>query len=149
MNNCRNVYRYSGRKDTVDAVTGEIEKSVLVRQKKQDLNFVKIFLPEEGYSMFPKEMTLTTRDLFEYLCVIMDRQNVAIAPVSEIAERTNLSTASIARAKAQLFEFDFIRQRANNVFMINPEHAFKGDGDQRAAAYDVYESIKIKSTKEE
>lgn len=91
--------------------------------------------------MFPKEVTLSARDLLDYLCVVMDRQNIAIAPVTEIEERTGLSTASIARAKAQLFEFDYVRQKAANVYMVNPAHACKADGDKRAEMYETYSMI--------
>ncbi len=94
--------------------------------------------------MFPKDMTLSSRDLFDYLTVVMDKQNIAIAPVAEVEERTGLSTASIARAKVQLFELDYIRQKASNVFMVNPAHAFKADGDQRADAYDAYITLEKK-----
>jgi uncharacterized small protein (DUF1192 family) len=147
MRNSRKVYRYSGSKETVDTKTGEVERAVLVKQKVLDLNFVKIFLPERGYRMYPKEMNQSARDLLDYLKVVMDKQNVAIAPVAEIQERVDLSTASIARAKAQLIELDYIRQRAHNVYMVNPGHACKTAGDDRQTTYEAYSLLPCKKTK--
>jgi uncharacterized small protein (DUF1192 family) len=138
MRNSRKVYRYSGSKETVDIKTGEVERAVLVKQKVLDLNFIKIFLPERGYRMYPKEMNQSARDLLDYLGVVMDKRNVAIAPVAEIQERMDLSTASIARAKAQLMELDFIRQRTPHVYMVNPGYACKAAGDDRQDIYEAY-----------
>lgn len=138
MRNSKRVYRYSGTKETVDIKTGEVEKAVLVKQKIQDVNFIKVFLPEGGYRMYPKEMTTSARELLEYLCVVMDKNNVAIAPVLEINERIGMSTASIARAKAQLMELDFIRARTHHVYMVNPSKTCKANGDARAAVYEAY-----------
>jgi hypothetical protein len=147
MLNSRKVYRYSGTKETVDTKTGEVERAVLVKQKVQDLNFVKIFLPERGYRMYPKELNQSARDLLDYLCVVMDKQNIAIAPVAEIQERMDLSTASIARAKAQLMEMDFIRQRTPHVYMVNPGFACKTAGDGRQTVYEAYSMLPFKGPK--
>jgi uncharacterized small protein (DUF1192 family) len=147
MRNSRKIYRYSGTKETVDVKTGEVERAVLVKQKVQDLNFVKIFLPERGYRMYPKEMHQSARDLLDYLKVVMDKQNVAIAPVGEIQERTDMSTASIARAKAQLMEMDYIRQRTPHVYMVNPGYACKTAGDDRQAVYEAYSLLPFKGIK--
>jgi len=141
MRNSRRVYKYSGSKETVDVKTGEVERAVLVKQKIQDINFIKIFLPERGYRMYPKEMNQSARDLLDYLCVVMDKQNIAIAPVAEIQERMDLSTASIARAKLQLMEMDFIRQRTPHVYMVNPGHACKSAGDDRQTVYEAYSML--------
>ena len=94
--------------------------------------------------MFPKEMTLASRQLFEYFYVVADKHNTVLAPMSEITERTDLSSASIARAKSQLFEMGFLKQRANNIFMINPSKVFKGESDDRFNAYEEYEMIQAK-----
>jgi hypothetical protein len=147
MRNSRKVYRYSGSKETVDIKTGEVERAVLVKQKVLDLNFVKIFLPERGYRMYPKEMNQSARDLLDYLKVVMDRQNIAIATVAEIQDRMDLSTASIARAKAQLIELDYIRQRTPHVYMLNPGYACKAAGDDRQGLYEAYSHLPHKKAK--
>ena len=144
MQNSRRGYRYSGTKETVDTKTGEVERAVLVKQKTQDVNFIKIFLPERGYRMYPKEMSQSAREMLEYLCVVMDKQNVAIAPVAEIQERIGLSTASIARAKVQLMELDFIRQRTAGVYMVNPGHGCKSAGDDRHRIYEAFSLLENK-----
>lgn len=150
MRNSRRVYRYSGTKETVDTRTGEVERAVLVQPKIQDLNFVKVFLPERGYRMFPKEMNQSARDLLSYLKVVMGKDNVALAPVSEIQERMDMSPASIARGKAQLLELDFIRQRFPHAYMVNPGFACKASGDERQAVYDAYSHLphKVKGQKD-
>jgi len=138
MRNSRNAYRYAGQKEIVDAKTGEVEKAVLVKSKRQDVNFVKIFLPEKGYRMFPSEMTVSARELFEYLWVVAGRDNVAIAPTAEIEERIGMSASSISRGKSQLLKLDFIRQRSHGIYMLNPSKVCKADGEKRAEAYEVY-----------
>jgi len=94
--------------------------------------------------MYPKEMSQSARDLLDYLKVVMDKQNVAIAPVAEIQERIDLSTASIARAKVQLMELDYIRQRTANVYIVNPGHACKAAGDDRQSVYEAYSLLQRK-----
>jgi hypothetical protein len=146
MRNSRNVYRYAGHKETVDG-NGEAEKAIIVIPKRQDVNFVKIFLPERGYHMFPKEMIASARVLLDYLCVVMDRQNMAIAPTVEIEERIDLSESSISRGRKQLVELDFVRLRGQGMYMINPAYICRVDGDKRAELYDQYSQLPIRGTK--
>jgi len=142
MHNSRKKYAYAGQKETADTRTGEIERSTILVQKRQDLNFVKIFLPERGYLMFPKELTTSAREVFEYLLVVHDKQNMAIAPTLEIKDRLGISEASICRGRKQLLKLDFIRQRGQGVFMVNPTKSVKVDGDKREELYMIYEELK-------
>jgi len=141
MKNSKVKRVYAGSREIADTATGELSRAVIVRSSKQDRNYVKMFLPTEGYIMRPKSMTLATVDLFNYLCVICGQDNIAIATTSEIAERIGMSSASIARAKEQIREFDYARRRANNVWMINPEIACKVDGDKRQALWEQYQNL--------
>lgn len=142
MQNTRRVYRYSKSIETVDKKTGEIEKAVIVRQQKQDLNFVKIFLPERGYFMYPPEMISSARAIMDYLLVVMGKDNVAVAPTTEIKERIDLSEPSICRGRKQLLELNFIRQRGQGIFMVNPSKHCKVDGEKRAELYAIYEELR-------
>ncbi len=132
---------YTGSKEVADAKTGEVSRAALIKQKQQDRNYIKFFLPEGSYNMRPKGMVLATVDLFNYLCVVMDTNNNAIATTSEITERTGLSTASVARAKEQIKDYDYARRRANNIWMINPEVACKVDGDKRQGLWEQYQLL--------
>lgn len=92
--------------------------------------------------MRPKGMTLVAVDLFDYMCVVMDKAtNVAIVTNQEIEARIGMSSASVARAKDQLYEFDYIRKRASNVYMVNPEVAFQRDAATREKADEEYNRI--------
>lgn len=98
--------------------------------------------------MYPREMVPATRAFFDYLCVICDKQNTAIAPMSEVMERTGIAQASINRAKAQLFQLDFMRQRSSTVFMLNPNKVFKDDADKRQDICEVYDALVRKQENE-
>jgi hypothetical protein len=142
MQNSKRTYTYAGHKELADTRTGEIEKSVILKQVRRDLNFVKIFLPGEGYHMYTKEMTSSARCMLDYLLVVMDRQNMAIAPTGEIMERTKMSESSVCRGRQQLLELDYTRQRGHGIFMVNPSKACKADGDKRVELYEVYDNLK-------
>jgi hypothetical protein len=147
MSNLRIKSIFAGR-ETVQSKDGTFSKAIILKQTKQDLNFVKIYLPSKGFRMYPRSMTISTRDLFDYLCVVMDRMNIAIAPALEVEERVGLSSASFSRAKHQLMEHDYIRQRASGIYMINPDIACKTDGNGKSDLYGTYEVLPSITTKD-
>ena len=149
MKNVRRINRYCGTKEVMDHKTGEYERAIVTKQVVQDRNFIKIFLPPEGeYRMRPKGMTLVAVDLFDYMCVVMNKDtNVAIVTNQEIEERIGMSSASVARAKDQLYEFDYIRKRASNIYMVNPEVAFHRDAESRLKADEEYRTIQKRGGK--
>lgn len=140
MKNYRMKTVFKGTQEVARTNGGEVERAALFTKQKQDLNFLKWFIPTEGYRMYPKEMIVSARDVFEYLMVVSDKQNIAIAPTSEMEERLNISLSSISRGRSQLLGLDFIRLRSNSVYMINPAIACKVDGDKRDALMEVYHS---------
>ena len=143
MKNSKRKRVFVGTQEMAYTSNGEVTRAMMMQLKEHDRNFIKFFLPEAGnHMMRPKEMTLTTVDLFNYLCVICGQDNIAITTTAEITERIGMSTASISRAKDQLYEFDYIRKRANNVYMINPEIAAKTDGEKRQALWEKYQLLK-------
>jgi len=149
MGNSRNKSKYVGTEEVYKPSTGEYQKSVIYKKTVQDLNFVKIFIPTKGQRMYPKEMIISARDVFEYLMVVSDKQNIAIAPTSEMVERLGLAGSSISRGRSQLLSLDFIRMRSQSIFMLNPAIACKVDGDKRQELLDVYLSYKRYEGKED
>lgn len=92
--------------------------------------------------MYPKEMISSARAIMDYLLVVMGKDNVAVAPTTEIMERIGLSEPSVCRGRKQLIELNFVRQRGQGIFMINPSRHCKVDGDKRAELYAIYEELK-------
>ena len=144
MKNSQQSKAYAGSKEICNVQTGEIERAVLVKNEYKDRNYIKFFLPTGGYDMRPREMALATVHLFDYFCVIAGKDNVVVATLAEMEERTQYTSSSIFRAKDQLKKMDYIRQKAANIYMINPEVAAKIKGDDRAALCEAYQQIKKK-----
>lgn len=101
--------------------------------------------------MHPKEMTLPALQLYNYLIVVMGRDNNVLAPSSQIEDRTGMSPASIARGRLQLLEFDYIRKVCASNYMVNPALICRVDGDKREDLYHIYMELKRaeKANKEE
>jgi hypothetical protein len=145
MKNSRNKNVYAGSIETADVNGGEVRRTAIITLKVQDINYIKLFLPSEGnMDMRPREMTLASIHLFDYLCVIAGKDNIAIAITRDIEKAIRYSSASISRAKDQLKRMDYIRQKASNVYMLNPELAVKVEGEKRKALADIYRELKHK-----
>ena len=145
MKNSHQSKAYAGLKDVCNMQTGEIERAVIVKNEYKDRNYIKLFLPPEGsYDMRPREMALATVHLFDYFCVIAGKDNLVVATLAEMQDHTKYGASSIFRAKDQLKRMDYIRQKAANIYMINPEVAAKIKGDDRAALCEAYQHIKRK-----
>lgn len=145
MKNSSRKTAFAGHKQVADTRTGEISTGVVLESKQQDRNFIKLFLPEEGvYHMRPKKMTLASVHLFDYLCIIAApaKDNIAVCTTADIEQHTEYSSASIARAKDQLKKMDYIRQKANNIYMLNPDITAKVEGDKRQAIHEAYHRLK-------
>lgn len=143
MKNSSRKSVFTGRKEVTDR-HGEISTAVVLQSKRLDNNYIKLFLPEEGvYNMRPREMTLAAIHLFDYLCILaVGKDNIAVCTTADIVEHIQYSTAAIARAKDQLRKLDYIRQKANNIYMLNPEYVAKVDGDKRHAIFKAYHALK-------
>ena len=142
MKNTSKSAAYAGTREICDTTTGEITRAVVVRQRYKDRDFIKEFLPEEGvYHMRPRKMSLPSIHLFDYLCIIGGKDNVAVATMAELQERTEYSEPSVNRAKKQLMQMDYIRKKANNIYMLNPEIVAKVDGDKRQAIVEAYAKL--------
>lgn len=145
MKNSHQSKGYAGTREVCNTQTGEIEQAVVLKNQYKDRNYIKMFLPTEGsYEMRPREMSLATVHVWDYFCVIADKNNIVVATTEEITARTQYGPASVFRAKDQLKKLDYIRQKAANIYMINPEVAAKIKGDDRAALCEAYQKIKRK-----
>jgi DNA-binding HxlR family transcriptional regulator len=68
----------------------------------------------------------------------MDKKNMAIAPTSELMERIDLSQKTIYKTLEVLRSTDYIRKRANSVYMVNPTYCAKVGGDDRVVLVNDY-----------
>jgi len=122
MKNCRVRHTQSGYDVLMNPDTGELQKVARVKLAPSDLNYIKLFKPQEGvYEMRPREMKLATIHVWDYLCIRMDKDNMAIVTTDEICEATKYGPASVARAKVQLQDMGHIIRRASNIYMLNPD----------------------------
>lgn len=146
MKNSQRKRVYAGSREMADAHTGEVSRAVLIEAQTQDINFIKLFLPERqgDYCMRPREMTLASIHLWDYLQIIAGDDNTAVTTTQEIADRIHYSTASISRSKDQLKKMDYIRQRGINIYMLNPDVATKVTGKKREALCENYQKLKRK-----
>jgi uncharacterized small protein (DUF1192 family) len=144
MKNSKRKSVFNGTQEIAATHGGEISRAVLMKIKLQDRNYIKLFKPDEGvYQMRPREMTLASIHLFDYLSIIAGpKDNIAATTTAEIEQRIKYSPASIARAKGQLRKMDYIRQKAQNLYMLNPEIQAQVDGDKRKALVDIYQALK-------
>lgn len=147
MDNSRSTLKYCRTEDFHDN-NGECKTTSVMKKARKDVNYIKVFLPLRGvYNMYPSEMTPASRMLIDYLCVVCNKRNEALAPEDEVIERTGMSTATLSRARKQLMELDYIRKVRANMLMLNPNFVFKDDGDARPAACVVYNALPTKKAK--
>jgi stage V sporulation protein SpoVS len=132
---------FAGKKEVYDTGTGELGLGVVFQSRTQDRDFVKFFLPEDSFNMWPSFMTASSINLFGHLVAIAGKDNIAHTSRATMEEHSASSEATINRAIKQLRQCDYIRHSGVNVYMINPGIVVKVDGEKRMVLHSQYAKI--------
>lgn len=134
---------YVGKKRLVDLSTGEEFEAQTIVKSVGDQDFKKIFLTEvlERIEAFS---SAKMKFIFWFL-ENADKQNRVIGSVAQLAERSGISFATVARLLPVLKKTDVIRLISPSVYMLNPEILAAVTSNKRGNLLIQYKSLDKKS----
>ena len=120
-----------GQKQVSDVKSGDIHYVTMLEVKRFDVNYFKIFKMADEANIFQHDMPASTFKLFIYFCFICGQDNIATTDNATMIENTRTSKSTIALAKTQLLDIDYIRIVSKNRYMVNPNISAQVDGEKR------------------
>lgn len=128
-----------GTQKYINATTGEVEDMLVTQVKDADCNFTKVFM----YALLPQLELIGNKKIAVCKWIIehLDSKNTLLATIEDISEGANVSVRTVQTTVKQLVDCDFLRRKANGVYVINPEIMFKGSSGARANILLQYSTI--------
>jgi len=105
-------------------------------------NFMKLFIKALEHLVLCKDLTGTDMRVFFALVSLAKSDNKICISQKELGEYLNIARTEVSRSIAKLGDFNYLtivdRIGKQNVYMLNPDIVFSGDGKHRQAALIEY-----------
>ena len=123
-----------------DPVTGEVRNEK--HFEKGDVNFHKVWIFNLEEYLKNSNSSLGKTILFK-LFSEMDKHNKINSTLKQLSCKFQITELSIKCAFAEFKQYDLLRNVRNGVYMLNPDVAFAGSGENRLIALKIYDSLNI------
>lgn len=127
---------FHGERRLVDFETGEVIEAQVVTKTAGDAGFHKIWL-HEILELVDEVGNAKMRVLLWFLSRA-DSQNQVLATLTEIAEATDTSRATVQRLLSSLKKANVITETRRSLWRLNPKVIFKGDHGKRMSVLVKY-----------
>lgn len=126
--------------------TGEIEDFQVIKVENRDFNFTKVWMKN-----FISTLDLIGNKKMEVCFWIidnLDNENKLIHTQRQIAEKANVSLATVMKTMYVLQNSKFLKKQNSGCYIINPNILFKGTRNNRLNALTVFQATNGKEEKE-
>lgn len=128
-----------GKETAFIAETGEIKELDVVQVEERDFNFTKVWM-RDFLSKLDNISNIKTRIAY-WIVDNINQVNELTYTYRQIAERSGFSLKTVANTMKILQDADFLRQKNQGCYLLNPNLVFKGGSNGRLNILTEYKEL--------